>query len=1361
MKTQKYFLGLDIGTDSIGYAVTDTEYGLLRFKGEQMWGVHLFDEAALNTERRAFRTQRRRLDRRQQRVQLVQELFAQEVAKKDPRFFIRQRTSQLYRDEAGEPYTLFCDENYTDETYHRQYPTIHHLIVDLMQSDAPHDVRLVYLACAWLVAHRGHFLNEVGRDNIEALTDFGAVWKDVISFVQSMGYVFPWQTDKEEEMAAVLKERVGVSVKYRRLAAVLFPNGKAPKANEDFPYDPQLFLKLLCGSKVDLSKLFDNAEYADAGSMSLADTEEVMLETIGKLSDDDGQLILRLKAVNDWTLLVDILHGQKTISEAKVCDYVQHMRDLENLKYLIRTYVPKQYDAVFRQGESDKNYVAYSYHYTRKNAPKKKASQEDFIAYVRKILRDVEPQEKDAPLFDEVKTRLENGVFMPKQKNPENRVIPYQLYWHEMDLILRKAQAYLPFLSAQDQDGLTVREKLMSVFSFRVPYFVGPLNPASERKWFVRRAEGKIYPWNFEQKVDLDASEQAFIRRMTNTCTYLPGEPVLPKESLLYRKFMVLNEINNITIDGHRLPVPVKQEIYNELFLRQRKVTHKSLRNHLINNNYMTKDSKLEGIDIQIHADLKPYHDFARLFSSGLLTHADAERIIERICFTEDRPRLRRWLEREFPDLPPQDVQYISALRYKDFGRLSEAFLTQFPGASKAKDSTGEAFSILEWMWNTNCNLMELLSDDFSFREQIEQAQQDYYAANARTLQERLDEMYISNAVKRPILRTMQIVREVTKAMQAPPAKIFVEMARGAKEEQKNKRTQSRLQQILALYEKCKTEDVQILRAQLDELGDAADSRLRSDVLFLYFMQLGKCMYSGKPLDITQLKSNLYNVDHIIPQSLKKDDSILHNKVLVLSTLNAEKGDGLVPPAVQKQMHGYWKHLQDLELITKEKFKRLTRTTPYSADEKWGFINRQITETSQSTKAVAALLKEMFPKTEMFPETEVVYVKASLVSEFRHAYDCLKSRTFNDLHHAQDAYLNIVVGNVYHMRFTKQWFIPEEKYNIQLKRILGRTWSHAGEIYWNGSQALEKVKKTMVRSTAHMTKYAFCRGGGFFDQMPVRAKEGLVPLKAGLPTEKYGGYNRPTVSFFLPVRYSVGKKSDIMIMSVELLYGKAVLENETAAADYAKKRLTAILGKTPDSVSFPLGLRQIKVGTMLSLDGFRVCIAGSAGGGRCLIAQPFMPFAADAQWNNYLHALEKLAEKIAENPNYFFDPAHEKISAQENAALYDLYIEKLRNSVYAKRPNAPLSTLENGRELFLRLPVPQQARALLAIHAVFGRISSGCDLSLVGGTARAAATVNFSSTISNWKKNYKDVRIIDTAASGLWEHTSQNLLTLL
>ena len=37
MKKTEYYLGLDIGTESIGYAVTDENYELLRFNGKDMW----------------------------------------------------------------------------------------------------------------------------------------------------------------------------------------------------------------------------------------------------------------------------------------------------------------------------------------------------------------------------------------------------------------------------------------------------------------------------------------------------------------------------------------------------------------------------------------------------------------------------------------------------------------------------------------------------------------------------------------------------------------------------------------------------------------------------------------------------------------------------------------------------------------------------------------------------------------------------------------------------------------------------------------------------------------------------------------------------------------------------------------------------------------------------------------------------------------------------------------------------------------------------------------------------------------------------------------------------------------------------
>lgn len=99
-------------------------------------------------------------------------------------------------------------------------------------------------------------------------------------------------------------------------------------------------------------------------------------------------------------------------------------------------------------------------------------------------------------------SRIENAGFMPKQVNSDNRVIPHQLYQIELERILDKAENYLPFLKEKDVDGLTITEKIKSVFTFRVPYYVGPLRrDNSENAWIKRKAEGKILPWNFDQMV--------------------------------------------------------------------------------------------------------------------------------------------------------------------------------------------------------------------------------------------------------------------------------------------------------------------------------------------------------------------------------------------------------------------------------------------------------------------------------------------------------------------------------------------------------------------------------------------------------------------------------------------------------------------------------------------------------------------------------------------------------------------------------------------------------------------------------------------------------------------------------------------
>lgn len=1357
MEKKEYYLGLDIGTDSVGYAATDKEYSLLKYRGKHVWGVTLFDAASLNDERRALRVGRRSLKRREWRVSLIQELFAEEIYKIDPRFFIRQSESGLWRDEAEEPYSIFNDKGYTDKDYHKKYPTIHHLITDLMYSDKPHDIRLVYLACAWLVAHRGHFLSDLNKDNVAELTSFENVYQAMREYIlqQDPDVVIPWNETDLSGLADILQKKLSITKKTREVIALLFGDKKIQKTYEGFPFGAEALIKALCGAKVKVSDLFQDDSYESLGSFSLGMKEEDLDELIGALGDD-AELIAHMKAIYDWSLLINVISGEKTISEAKVKIYEQHKQDLAALKVFVRKYIPESYNKVFRECLAD-NYQAYAYHTSKKSQPlpKSKADKVTFSDALKKLVKGIEVGEEDKPFYNDMMDRLETYTFLPKQKDGDNRVIPYQLYWVELKAILAKAEAYLPFLSEKDKDGLSVSDKILSVLEFRIPYFVGPLQKTNTNHAWVVREKEKVYPWNFEKVVDLDASEKGFIDGMLNRCTYLPDEYVLPMGSLLYHRFMVLNEINNLKVDGVPITVEAKQHLYNELFMKFRKVTVKQFKDSLKANGYMKDGQTLSGVDEKIKSDLKPWIDFSRLMRTKALTEEQVEDIIRRITYTEDKHRLKINLKKAYPELPQADVDYICRLGYKDFGRLSARLLNGFEGTDR---TTGEVTTIIRAMWETNQNFMELMSDRYTFAADLKKAQEDWYQGKAMTLDERLDDMWISNAVKRPILQALKIVREVVKAEQGAPEKIFVEVTRGATDEQKNQRTISRKDQILALYDKCKDEDVRILKQQLEAMGDAADNKLRGDALFLYYMQLGRCMYTGEAIPLEQIKSTAYNIDHIYPQSVITDNSPMNNMVLVKSEANGQKTNHYpIAKEIREARHDFWAYLHSIGLMTDEKYRRLTRNTPFTDDEKMQFISRQLTQTSQSVKAVAELLKEMYP------DTEIVYTKARLTSEFRNEFDLLKSRTFNDLHHAKDAYLNIVTGNVYNMKFTSRWFSINEEYSVKPKTLFTHPVICGKEVVWDGNLMLERAKKVCHLNDAHMTCYAFCRHGGLFDRQPLKAAPGLVNRKSGLKSERYGGYAKPAISYFMLAKFWCGKKTDVMIVPVQLMSGEDILKDEMTAINYIKDRIEQIRGKQVDRVELPLGLRKLKINTMLELDGFRACVAGVTKEGKSLILKSFMPFSASYETEKYIKRLERLCEKTKQNAKYVFDNDYDKVCKEENEKLYDLYLRKLTSTIFVKRNNseAPANTLYSGRAVFCNLSETDQAEALVNIHSLFGRIAGGIDLHLVGGGKTAGATNNFSGILSNWEKTYHEVRIVDSSVSGLWEETSANLFDFL
>ena len=780
---KKYYLGLDIGTNSVGYAVTDGKFNLLKYKGEPMWGAHVFEEGKQCSDRRMHRTARRRLDRRQQRVHLTQEIFAKAISEVDERFFIRLKESALFREDTSgrDTYLFFQDENYTDKEYHKDYPTIHHLIKELMEDTTPRDVRLVYLAVAWLMAHRGHFLSEVNKDNIATLLDFDLIYEKFMELF----LVPPWVCHDREQFQSVLLSHQTVKNKERKFWDLLY-NGKKPKAEEEDCISKEGIIKLLSGGSVEAGKLFNQKEFQEKISISLKKSEEDFQLLLDEMDEEDSEYLIRLRALYDWALLVDSLHGCSSISEAKVQDYAQHEADLKMLKNFVRKYCPNEYAAIFKNAEKE-NYVSYVYNIPKGKRTKeygKKITQEEFCDYLKKKLKDIQIEEEDQEIYQDMMFRLETYTFMPKQVTGDNRVIPYQLYYDELKKILENAENYLPFLKEVDGQGISNKTKLLSIFEFRIPYYVGPLCSASKYAWLKRKAEGKIYPWNFEEKVDLDQSEKEFINRMTNNCSYLPGETVLPQNSLLYCKFTVLNEINNIKINGIPISVECKQEIYR-LFEENKKVTVDKIKKYLISNNYMGKKDVLGGIDVTIKSSLKPQHDFKRLLHSKILNEKEVEQIIECITYSEEKSRVLRRLEREFPKLSDEDRRYLSKLKYNGFGRLSREFFTGIRGANKetgANKKNGESFSIIQALWDTNDNLMQLLSDRYTFKDSIEEQQRQYYEEHPMTVESLLEEMYVSNAVKRPIYRTLDVIKDIQSVCKAAPKKIYVEMARGREE---------------------------------------------------------------------------------------------------------------------------------------------------------------------------------------------------------------------------------------------------------------------------------------------------------------------------------------------------------------------------------------------------------------------------------------------------------------------------------------------------------------------------------------------------------------------------------------------------
>lgn len=306
---KEYYLGLDMGTNSVGWAVTDDAYNLIRFKGKDMWGIREFDEANPAVERRTHRTSRRRKQRNAVRMGLIRSYFADEIQKVDSNFYQRLDNSFFHvedkQDNVKDKNGIFNDKNYKDADYYKQYPTIFHLRKELIEDASQKDVRLVYLAVANMFKHRGHFLlSGIGSESSkQTITDL----YNQVSGLITEEYGISLKTD----IAGTDFEQVLCSREYSRTR-------KSEKVCEILEIKnsdklKKAFVKSMCGLSVKITDIIDDTftEISDEDkkitfSFVDSDYDEKAGVLEEKLGTDVYDIISKLKEIHDKAQVVII-----------------------------------------------------------------------------------------------------------------------------------------------------------------------------------------------------------------------------------------------------------------------------------------------------------------------------------------------------------------------------------------------------------------------------------------------------------------------------------------------------------------------------------------------------------------------------------------------------------------------------------------------------------------------------------------------------------------------------------------------------------------------------------------------------------------------------------------------------------------------------------------------------------------------------------------------------------------------------------------------------------------------------------------------------------------------------------------------
>lgn len=1161
---KEYNIGLDIGTTSVGWSVVEADNQKVMRKGNNaLWGVRLFEEATTAEARRTARSTRRRYDRRRERIKLLQDEFSEEINKVDEKFFQKLDESKYVENDIKNKKIILTKEEKRElKDYQNKYKTIYHLRDELINNPEKKDIRLVYLAIHHIIKYRGNFLYQNSNFNI-----------DKVDIKEKLNELFSVLSSNIQELE--IPEDYSELIDFDKIEADLLKDTKndvkASLVDDLSEFTNRSFIaelgNLMIGNNGNIKKMLmleceDKIEISFSGT-DYDDNHNKYQDSLG----ENIEILDILKQIYDCIFLKKIFKGNKntSISSLMVKYYEQHKKELKFLKETFRND-RELYNGIFR---TKKDLCLYEKYINNK------ITYDDFMKKIEKLL---DTFSSDDNIITDIKYKIENGTFLPRITTTDNSKYPYQLNKAELVKIIENQGKYYPFLLNKVGDNKTY--KIVKLLEFRIPYYVGPLvsEKRSKNAWLERKINDvKITPYNFDDVVDKEKTAEKFIKRMISHCTYLLDEYALANNSILYSKFKVMNELKQIRVDdgtkenSGKLSLKFQQRLLEDFFMKiSGTITEKKFKNYLkFSGEYSGYDDlKITGYsaDGKFANNMQSYVDFFGengIFADTDYDEENAEEIIEWITIFEDKDILEKKVRDNYSELSENQIKKVLEKKYSGWGSLSKKLLK----TKYYKDKETELYkSILDLMFETENNFMQIINDDnYNFQKMIQEF--NNIKESKKLNYSMVEELATSPATKRGIYQALKVVEELVDYIGYEPKNISIEMARS---NDKKVRKDSRKDYIKKLYDGCKNsiDNYKKLKHELDS------HEITSQRLFLYFIQEGKCLYSGTPLNIEDIENqSLYEIDHIIPRSLIKDDSI-DNKALVLSKCNQDKKNSYVlPQRFRNNQKTWWEHLKNNKLMSAKKFYNLTRDT-YKEEDINGFINRQLVETRQITKHVANILKNLHK------DTNIIYLKADLSRNYREKYDLFKFRDINDYHHAHDAYLAAVLGE-YKEKFMKRKInfdmvkelnskivemddgkrknlrfgyvinsLDENLNDIDLKISENLVDSETGEGLFAAHEFNKRVEDTLYRNDIMVSRKTEIRTGAFYKETIYKKGKGIIPIKLSMPTDIYGGYSNTNTKKLMLIEYNENQRKIIGLpMALD------ARNNDAEINDYIKNQI--------------------------------------------------------------------------------------------------------------------------------------------------------------------------------------------------------------